>query len=296
MGIVRVTIAAFQTSIFLVVCGLGLKTDLGDVLFLFQRRSLLARSLLAMNVAMPLLAMLITIAFDLPVPVQVALLFMALSPVPSLLPPRQDRAGGTSGYACGLLFIEAFLSILLVPVTVMLLAGIFHRDLAVPLPLVIKVLLMTVLLPLGAGMLIRRFARTHADRLKELVSAAGSFLLFVSGALLLLLTLPVVIHMIGNGTVLALAGFVIGGMVIGHWAGGPEHADRTTLALVTAARHPGVAISISGAAFPAQRKAIAAVVVLYLLTKVVILIPYNAWRKRTRPLVHNRNLQSDSVA
>ena len=71
--------------------------------------------------------------------------------------------------------------------------------------------------------------------------------------------------------------FVIVGLTIGHFLGGPKH--RTSLALSTATRHPGIALALAQANFPAE-KLVAAAVLLYLIVNALVSIPFLLWTKR----------------
>src|SRR5262249_45236916 len=85
---------------------------------------------------------------------------------------------------------------------------------------------------------------------------------------------------LGNGTLLAIVVFVMVGVAVGHLLGGPDLSERSTLALATASRHPGLAVTIAAINYPGQRRNVVAVVLLYLVVKAIVLIPYNSWRKR----------------
>jgi BASS family bile acid:Na+ symporter len=93
--------------------------------------------------------------------------------------------------------------------------------------------------------------------------------------------------LIGNGTVLGLVAFVLAGLAIGHFLGGPSAANRTSLALATASRHPGIAAVLAQANFPEQKLAMAALL-LYLLVNAFGSIPYLLWIKRRQPVVQNQ--------
>ena len=69
---------ALRTSIFLIVFSLGLRATRADVLYLLSRPGRLARSLLAMNVIMPLVAVGLSLAFNLHPAVKTALPHPAL--------------------------------------------------------------------------------------------------------------------------------------------------------------------------------------------------------------------------
>src|SRR5688500_14428366 len=94
---------AIRASIGLIVFGLALNASPQDALYLFRRPGQLVRSLLAMNVMMPLFAAALAAAFDLNPAVKIALIALAVSPVPPVLPKKQLKAGGRASYAVGLL-------------------------------------------------------------------------------------------------------------------------------------------------------------------------------------------------
>ena len=77
-----------------------------------------------------------------------------------------------------------------------------------------------------------------------------------------------------------MALFVIAGLAAGHALGGPKETDRTALALATASRHPGLAIAIAGANFPAQLKLGTGTIIIYLLLSQILFIPYKRWRRK----------------
>ena len=80
---------------------------------------------------------------------------------------------------------------------------------------------------------------------------------------------------------LALAIFIVGGIAAGHLLGGPRAEDRTALAIATSWRHPGLAMGIAIANFPEQKLLVAGAVVIYLLLRMLLAIPYERWQ-RTR--------------
>ena len=93
---------------------------------------------------------------------------------------------------------------------------------------------------------------------------------------------PAIWALIGNGTLVALAAFVLVGVAIGHFLGGPEPENRAALAISTASRHPGIAGAVAAANFPDQ-KLVTAAVLLYLLVNALVLTPYQSWIKRRLP-------------
>ena len=279
MNIVRSAIFLVQLSVFLTVCSVGLRATVADAVWLLRHPGLLLRSLLAMNVLMPVFAVILAAKSELYPAVKVALVFLAVSPVPPVLPRAQSRLGGSSPYICGLLVSTALLSIVVVPLTIELVGRFFGRGLQSGPATVAKVMATSVLLPLALGMLIRRVAPGLAKRTSAPLGGIALFFLVASAAVLFIVALPSIAQLIGNGTVIAIAVFVLAGTAMGHLLGGPEPANRATLALATASRHPGLAVALASADFPAQKEVIAAAVLLYLVVKAVTLIPYNSWQR-----------------
>ena len=66
---------------------------------------------------------------------------------------------------------------------------------------------------------------------------------------------------------------------IGHVLGGPIPQNQTALAIATASRHPGIALILATANFPAETL-VGPALLLYLLVNAVVAIPYLLWTKR----------------
>src|SRR5438270_11292452 len=98
MNLASVITLALKVSIMLLVFSLGLGVSASDVLYLRRRPGLLTRSLLSMDVATPLVAGAMAIIFHLRPPVEIALVALAISPVPPLLPIKGLKAGGHAPY------------------------------------------------------------------------------------------------------------------------------------------------------------------------------------------------------
>jgi BASS family bile acid:Na+ symporter len=276
----ELVILLLKGSIFLMVLALGLRSSVDDALYLFRRPEQLLRSLLAMDVIMPLVAVILALAFDLLPAVRVAIVALAVSPVPPLLPRKQLKAGGASSYVVGLLFAAALLAIVLVPVLVDVIARIFGREVHVGSSRIAAVMALSVLVPLVVGVLVRAVAPGFAQRIAGPVASLATVLVVIGLIPLLVVALPTSMHLIGNGTLLAIVMFAVAGLAAGHLLGGPERQTRSVLALATEARHPGVALAIGAVVFPDGQKLVLAAVLLYVLVAAILAIPYIQWQKR----------------
>jgi bile acid:Na+ symporter, BASS family len=279
MTLQQAVVLALQVSILMTVFGFGLRTTVSDVMDLVRRPSLIGRSLVAMFVIMPIVAVALAQAFELRPSVKIALVALAISPIPPLLPGREQKAGGHASYALGLMMIAAVLSIAIVPAEVDMVGRYFMRPFAVSPWAIAGIALKAAVLPLLAGMLLRAVLPGVAARITKPVEIIATVLL-VAGVLALLAgTFRAVLSLVGNGSIVAMAAFVVIGLAVGHALGGPSAEHRLVLALSTASRHPAIALAIAKANFPDEPH-LGATIILYLLVSLLIGIPYQIWQER----------------
>src|SRR5262249_51461389 len=156
-----------QISVALIVISVALRAAPSDLAWLLRRPSLLLRSLLAMTIVMPFLGALIAWLFHIRPSVEAALILLAVSPVPPILPNKQIKAGGSVSYAVGLLAVSALVSILTVPFSVSLIGSWFGLDLRVPMGAIAIVVGKSVLAPLVLGLIVKATAPALAARLAK---------------------------------------------------------------------------------------------------------------------------------
>jgi bile acid:Na+ symporter, BASS family len=269
---------ALQASIVLTVLGLGLTATQQDATYLLRRPLLLARAILSMNVAMPIIAALIATTFDLPLEVKVALVALAMSPVPPIIQKKQISAGGRREYVVGLLVAMSVFAMVLVPLTVMILDEVFGVSARITPASVAKIMLLTVLAPLLAGLLIRHWMPAAEKASGTIITIAG-ILLIIATVLLLYGLWPITRTYIGNGVVAMLAALATIGLAVGHILGGPRPGDRTALAMSTASRHPAVALAVATSGTVSEPKPELAIILLYLVVATIISLPYQKWRR-----------------
>jgi BASS family bile acid:Na+ symporter len=266
-------------SVVLIVLGFGLHATWRDATFLFRNLRLLLRSLLAMNVIMPLFALFMAAVFALRPAVEIALIALAISPVPPFLPLKQLQLRGRNEYVYGLLGGTALLTIVIAPLTVALIGLAISREARIAPAAVARIVGLTVLVPLAVGLVVHGRMPTFAERASPLAGKVGSVLLIVAFVPVLIKMGPAFITLLGKGTLVAILGFILVGLAVGHLLGGPDPDDRSALALATAIRHPGVAFVIAAGTFP-DEKLVAPAVILYVIVGAIASAPYAMWRKR----------------
>jgi BASS family bile acid:Na+ symporter len=281
MNAVAIIGLVLKISLFLTALGFGLKTTSTDAFYLFRKPGLLLRSVLAMNIIMPVIALLIAYNFALPPIVKVALVAISVSPLAPLFPKQPIKAGGREAYVIGLMLIASLLSIVLIPLTLKVLSSIIDRPVAVSIQAIVVTVLVSVIVPLLLGIATRHFAPAFTGKIVNAVTRIAQVLLIVSVVPVLLKMFPAIIHLVGDGTILAIAAFSIIGLLVGNFLGKPDPADRSVLALATATRHPAIAVSLASANLP-DHKLVPAAILLYLLLNALIALPYQKWLRKDK--------------
>jgi BASS family bile acid:Na+ symporter len=273
---------AISISIFLMVMTIGLSADLRDATFLLRRPGLFARSVLTMNVVMVVFAAAMCLLFDVGFATEVAILTIAVSPVPPIMPRKQLKAGGDGSYAIGLLVAEVLLAIVLVPLSIEFIGKLFGVAAHAPIARVLPIVLISVIAPLVLGILVRRLAPDLAGRMVRPMSLAATILLVAAVLPILFSVSGTVWDLVGKGGLAVLLLFALLGLAVGHQLGGPDPADRPVLALAASARHPGMALAIATLNFQEQKPEIMAVIVCHLLISALMAAGYIAMLKRGR--------------
>lgn len=267
------------TSVFLTVLAVGLAAHWDDVTYLVRTPRLLVRSLVSMFVIMPVICVCVALLTNLPPAIKVALVALAISPVPPFLPQKQLMIGGHKAYLIGLMSFAAVLSMVFVPVVASLFGQWFHHPAEVRPGKVVMIVLLTILIPLLLGVLLDHRMPAFAAKAARPAARAGWVLLAVCLVPALVRVWPLIASFIGDGTVLKLALIALIGTGVGHVLGAPDNFDRRVLALSTSARHPGVAITVATSAYSDGKLALAAVL-LYVLVVTIVTVPYVIWSKR----------------
>jgi BASS family bile acid:Na+ symporter len=281
MSIASLVRLALVLSVLLIVLSVALRCTPRAVTSLFRNPSLLVRSLLSMNVLLPLFAVLMVALVELRPAIEIALVALSISPVPPFLPRKQLALVADEEYVIGLLGASSLLAIVLAPLTVELAGVLSTREFSLAPLAIAKIVAVTVLVPFLFGMIVRRVRPAFAERAGPLADKIGIVLLVVAIVPLIVKLWPAMISLLGSGTGLAIIAFTGVGLALGHMLGGPDPDHQTVLALATATRHPGVALTIAAGNFP-DETLIAPALMLYLLVSAIVSAPYVRWRQNLK--------------
>lgn len=266
--------------------GLGLRGDLSDTLR--QRRWLVLRVLLATCVLVPLVALLLLklpAAQYLSPTARFGIALMALCPSAPLTLRKAGRKGGDRKLAALLQVAAAVTAILSIPLVVDLFRSTFAVQGWEILPRqVARQVGLSQLLPLGLGLGLRRWRPALADRLQGPLERIADllFLLLVVAVLALTAHLLVPFAASEGLALLFMALMVVVALAIGVLVSGPGRQERTTVALVTSMRNPGLALLFAGLYAP-QEARLNLAIVAYLLLTILLSVPFLLWQNRRAP-------------
>lgn len=265
-------------TVFTVMFALGLGIVPGQLLrWTVQRPGLMARGLFSVLVAVPAIALGVTRVLELPRLAQIGIVLMSISPGAPVALRRSLGAGGHQAFAPSLQIGVVTLAVLSMPLSIMLLNHVYAGQASIAPSQVARQVFIVQLLPLGLGMMLRHLRAGLAQRLEPRLGRIGTFMLFAVVVLILIDVWEVTINAGLRGTA-AIVLTTGGALAVGHLLGGPNPATRTAVAIISAARNPGLALLV--ATLNRAPPEITATVLAYLIISVFSIVPYVAWRRR----------------
>ena len=280
MDIKSVIMIVAQLSLISLVAAVGLRTNWHDVLRTMRNAGLVLRTVLAVNVVVPLTAIIICGLLPIPLPIKVGIVIMAVSPPAPMLSARLLQAGVESYLAVGLDFALVLLSVIIVPLTIALLSWNLSVQGSISPVAVAKLAAISVLLPLTVGMLVRSLVGPPVWRLAKILTVLG----YVGLGLVVVAVIYArgrdALELVGDGAVFAIFVTVLAGIAAGHSLAGRNPSAKMAAALAAALRQPGLAALIAWQNFPNQNVELTAV--LYVATAAAVSLVYQVWMTKRR--------------
>ncbi len=247
----------------------GLLVSVRQVLGGLQQRGSLALALCANFVVLPATALALCWALQLTPAIQAALLLVATAPGSPALLRLNEFARGDQARAVGLLVVLTSLTVAYQPLVLpMLLPGL---DVS-PMPIA-RALVLTVLLPLVLGLLLKVRWPGLAAHLRPALARVGNISALLSCFILLPLAyrdalMDVVLN---GGGLLVLLLYLPLAVGAGWWLGGPDADKRRLLALCCGQGSMGAAFVIAAGNFNDPH--VIAMLLLILYASLAVLIP-----------------------
>ena len=267
-------------SLVLIALATGLSVRHEELRAMRLQWPLLIRSLVTVHLIAPMLAVVLASTLPLDPIVKVAILALAISPLPSFLPPN-GHVTGAGRLASPLLAVSTLVSVLTVPATLSVYGDVFGLPFSPPPVALTARLLLTGLLPLFVGLQLARVAPALGARWSGRVGAAGAIVLALSVVPAVVSQWPMIQSLAGAGAALVMVSYATTTLLIGHLLGGPVQESRVVLAQYATARHPAIAFGVVQASFPQEPSAGSAVLLLALVTTAATL-PYLLLTRRAR--------------
>jgi BASS family bile acid:Na+ symporter len=270
-----------QAALFLIIVSFGLRAQADRVLTAMRHSGMMLKGIAGVYIVVPLAALIACSILPVQRDIAIGIVLMAVSPLAPVIPARFMQAGLDASEAVGYYVALILFAVIFVPATVALLSAIYPADASISVIAVGKLVLLSVLLPVGIGIAIASWAPGFARHAASIAFGVG----MVAAGLLVVAILykqgGAIVRLLGDGTLIAVALTVVAGIIAGHLLGRPDPVQSNVLAISAAIRHPGIAALIVRSNFTDQRIMLA--VVLFLLTSFVVAMVYGVWFKRAYP-------------
>jgi predicted Na+-dependent transporter len=257
----------------------GLMTDRAVFADVGKRWSVLLVALVVLWVAEPLVVLGIVRLLNVSRREEALLLLMAISPGLPLVLQSVVKGHGSRQLSLVILLATAFMAPLLVPAWVVIV------DRALDLPLhvsaldVLRVVAMSAILPFAVGRVVNQLAPRTAHRIAKVTNILFVVGILILGAVVIAKSYGLIFE-ISWRTYVAIALATFAALAIGYIAGGPDRENRIAVAYAAAFGNPALALAIAAASFPANSNALPLVGV-YVLVRLVALIPFNLWARHS---------------
>ena len=125
-------------------------------------------------------------------------------------------------------------------------------------------------------MLFHKFSPGWAEKLGDPIMRYAGIVLLIGAVIIIVSSFRQIIE-VGLPSIFAFGGLTLMALATGHWLGGPDEAQRTSLAVSCATRHIGLALVLAAGmkgsnTFP--------LIATYLFASALVSIPYIRWRKK----------------
>lgn len=267
MGEFLEVVSKFAVLVFVATCmvAAGLGLSVREIVVPLRRGRLVLFALLANFVLAPALAYGLTLVFPMHPPYESGLLLLGGAAGAPFLPKLADLCKGDIAFSVGLMLLLMVGSVVFLPLVLPILIPGLSPD---PWPL-LRPLLVTMLLPLAAGMLVRNRSAVWAARLRPAIGLVSNVSLLLTLVLLIGLNFSAMLGTFGSGAAAIGVAFVSLSLAAGVALGGPDPTTRSVLGLGTGQRNIAAALLIATQYFPSEP----GVVVMLLVTTFAGMIP-----------------------
>ena len=267
-------------TVFCVMFAIGLGVAPGDLRRAWSAPGPILRGLFSVLVAVPAMALMIVRALDLPLTVQAGVLLMAIAPGAPVALRRSLAASGHGAFAPSLQICVALLAVLSMPLSIAALDEVYGANIVVQPVDVMRQVLIAQFIPLGLGSACRAVLPNLASHIEPILTRTGAGLLGIT-LLLGVASLGEATLIAGTGGIAACAVTTVAALTAGHFLGGPADSTRAAVAIISAARNPGLALLV--ATLNNAQPRVVATILAYLVVSILAITAYMTWQRRSAP-------------
>jgi BASS family bile acid:Na+ symporter len=240
------------TTLIEMMFTIGLSVTVKDLIAIAGDWRVTLRGLVGNYVCVPAITVILLIAFDARPMIAAGFVILAACPGAPYGPPLTGLGKGDVSLAVGLMIILAGSSAIVTPILLhfMLPFVCASESLNIQATKIVVTLLITQLLPLSAGIAVRQWTSSIANRLHAPANLTSKLLNVLTVALIVVTQF----HLFSDIRLKAFVGMLallIASWVAGWLLGGPGMAKRKAMMLTTSLRNIGVGLVIATGAFPA---------------------------------------------
>ncbi len=269
----KVINVAISVTLFEMMVAIGLGITWKEIANVIRRAGFVASAALANYFVVPAVTVVLLLIFQAQPMVAAGFLLIAVCPGAPYGPPFTSIGKGNVPAAVGLMVVLAGSSAILAPLLLALLLPFVLKgtQLNVDGPKMVATLLLTQLLPLVLGLVVRALRPSLAMRFLKPANRLSALLNIVVLGAILVLQYKTLLQIPARGFVgmmlLVLISFAVGWMV-----GGSATPDRKALGLTTSTRNAAVALVIATASFPGTTAVTAVLAYAVFQTLIVAMI------------------------
>ena len=241
-SLLDIAVLVFSVSSMLAV---GFSYALRDIVDPLRDLRGVLLTLVANFILVPLLAYIVVRLLPLDPAAQVGLMLVATAAGAPFLIKLTQLANGDTAFGAGVLVLLLVGTIVYMPLVVPFVAPeatVSATSIAMPL-------ILTMLLPLAAGLLIDARFKRLADGLQRISNMASSIALVALVALTFLANFQDILGVFGTGAIAAALLVIGGSFALGYLLGGADPREREVIALATAQRNVAAATVVATQSF-----------------------------------------------
>jgi BASS family bile acid:Na+ symporter len=246
---------------------MGLGLNVGQITAPLRNLRLVAMSLLANFVLMPVGAVVLARVLRLDQPLGVGLLLLGVAAGAPFLPMLAQVAKGNLAFAVALMVLLMVTTVAYLPLVLPL----FLPGVSVDPSKIALSLVLLMLLPLAGALAVNAKLPAAAARVKSVFDRLSSLGLIILVLLLVVVNFGHVLSLFGSRAILAGLLFIALGYAVGWALGGPEADVRLVLGLGTAQRNIAAALVVGSQSF--SNPSVVVMVVVVAIVSLLILLP-----------------------